>query len=135
MTNHSVIFAYQKIKQIFDINFTILMFGSLYGLRANNFNTIHKFIKQGIKNKKIERVGNGAEIRNYINVKDAAKICVEILKKKYANQYYNIMGKEKMTVGFGLGMFGYSMVCLIIGLTIVYIVLKNLKWLMILKIY
>jgi hypothetical protein len=32
-----------------------------------------------------------------------------------------------MTVGFGLGMFGYSMVCLIIGLTIVYIVLKNLK--------
>ena len=32
-----------------------------------------------------------------------------------------------MTVGFGLGMFGYSMVCLIISLTIVYIVLKNLK--------
>ena len=36
-------------------------------------------------------------------------------------------GEKKMTVGFGLGMFGYSMVCLIIGLTIVYIVLKNLK--------
>ena len=32
-----------------------------------------------------------------------------------------------MTIGFGLGMFGYSMVCLFIGLTIVYIVLKNLK--------
>ncbi len=32
-----------------------------------------------------------------------------------------------MTIGFGLGMFGYSMVCLIIGLTIVYIVIKNLK--------
>ena len=32
-----------------------------------------------------------------------------------------------MTVGVGLGMFGYSMVCVIIGLTIVYIVLKNLK--------
>ena len=26
-----------------------------------------------------------------------------------------------MTIGFGLGMFGYSMVCLLIGLTIVFI--------------
>ena len=32
-----------------------------------------------------------------------------------------------MTVGFGLGMFVYSMVCLMIGLTIIYIVLKNLS--------
>ena len=32
-----------------------------------------------------------------------------------------------MTAGYGLGMFGYSMVCLAIGLTIIYIVLKNLK--------
>ena len=32
-----------------------------------------------------------------------------------------------MIIDFGLGIFGYSMVCLIIGLTIVYIVLKNLK--------
>jgi len=32
-----------------------------------------------------------------------------------------------MTFGFGLGMFGYSMVCLIIGLTIIYFVIKNIK--------
>ena len=32
-----------------------------------------------------------------------------------------------MTTVYGLGMFGYSMVCLVIGLTIIYFVLKNLK--------
>ena len=32
-----------------------------------------------------------------------------------------------MTAAYGLGMFGYSMVCLVIGLTIIYFVLKNLK--------
>ena len=32
-----------------------------------------------------------------------------------------------MTAAYGLGMFGYSMICLLIGLTIIYFVLKNLK--------
>ena len=82
----------------FNINYTILRFGSLYGLRANYFNIILKFIVQGIKNRTIERVGNGKEIRNYINVKDAAKISIQILDKKYANKYFNIVGKEKISV-------------------------------------
>ena len=82
----------------YKLNYTILRFGSLYGLRANNFNAIHQLILQGIKYKKIIRDGDGTEIRNYINVKDAAKICVEILKKNYINKYYNIMGQEKISV-------------------------------------
>jgi len=32
-----------------------------------------------------------------------------------------------MTTEFALGMFGYNMICLMIGLTIVYFILKNLK--------
>ena len=32
-----------------------------------------------------------------------------------------------MTAGFGLGMFAYNMICLLIGLTIIYFVIKNLK--------
>ena len=82
----------------YNVNYTILRFGSLYGLRANYFNAIKKFVIQGIKKRIIKRDGDGMEIRNYINVKDAAKICVDILKKKYVNKYFNIIGKEKMTV-------------------------------------
>ena len=88
----------EEYSKAFNIDFNILRFGSLYGLRANGFNTIHNIIEQGIKEKKIERDGDGMEIRNYINVVDAAKICIELLKKKYANKYFNIAGKEKISV-------------------------------------
>ena len=33
-----------------------------------------------------------------------------------------------MTAGFGFGMFAYNMVCLMIGLIIIYIVIRNIKW-------
>ena len=88
----------ENYSSMFKIKYTILRFGSLYGLRANYFNAIQKLILQGIKNRKIEREGNGLEIRNYINADDAARICVKILNKKHINKHYNIMGKEKMTV-------------------------------------
>jgi len=32
-----------------------------------------------------------------------------------------------MTVGFGVGMFAYNMICLMIGLIIIYYVINNLK--------
>ncbi len=32
-----------------------------------------------------------------------------------------------MTVSYGLGMFGYNMVCLLIGLVIIYYVIRNIK--------
>ena len=88
----------EDYSQKYNLNYIVLRFGSLYGSRANNFNSIHKLIYQGIKYKKIEREGDGLEIRCYINVKDAAKICAEILKKKYTCEYFNIEGKEKVSV-------------------------------------
>jgi len=36
-------------------------------------------------------------------------------------------GVRIMTVGYGLGMFGYNMVCLLIGLIIIYYVIRNIK--------
>ena len=32
-----------------------------------------------------------------------------------------------MTVGYGLGMLGYNMICLIIGLAIAYYVINNIE--------
>ena len=57
----------------FNLNYTILRYGSLYGIRANNFNFISNIIKQALLDKEIIRKGDGQEIRDYINVIDAAK--------------------------------------------------------------
>ena len=32
---------------------------------------------------------------------------------------------EEMTVGYGIGMFGYNMICLLIGLLIAYYIINN----------
>ena len=51
LTKRSCESLIEEYSKKFNIDFIILRFGSLYGLRANNFNTIHKFIKQELKTK------------------------------------------------------------------------------------
>ena len=80
----------------YNFKFICLRFGSIYGERANSFNTIQNFIKDAIYKKKIIRKSDGNEIRNYIHVLDASKLCFEVLKKKYSNSYLNIYGPKKV---------------------------------------
>ncbi len=80
----------------YNFQFVILRFGSIYGGRANKFNTIRNLILEGIKKKKIMRESDGSEERNYINVLDVSKLCIEVLKSKYTGGYFNIFGPKKM---------------------------------------
>ncbi len=86
---------YQKIYQL---NYTILRYGSLYGPRANHFNFINNIIRQAIKEKKIVREGNGQELREYIHIKDAARASVEILSPEFANANIMITGTKSMRI-------------------------------------
>ena len=79
----------------YNFEFVTLRFGSIYGPRANKFNTINNFILDGIKNKKINIKSNGSEIRNYIHVKDVSKLCTKVLKTCYSGKYFNIVGPKK----------------------------------------
>ena len=79
-----------------NFKFICLRFGSIYGERANSFNTLQNFIKDAVKRKKIIRKSKGNEIRNYIHVLDAVKLCVKVLDKSYSNCYLNIFGPKKM---------------------------------------
>ena len=88
----------QEYQKEFDLDYTILRFGSLYGQRANKFNAINDFLTQALKNKIIVRRGNGEEIREYIHVKDAARLSVQALEGKYKNQYLIITGNQKIKV-------------------------------------
>ncbi len=82
----------------YNLDYTILRFGSLYGSRANEFNGIKNFLMQAIKNKKIIRQGNGEEIREYIHAKDAARLSVKALHKKYKNKHLIITGNQQIKV-------------------------------------
>lgn len=90
-----IIENYQKI---YNLNYTILRYGSLYGPRANHFNFINRIIIQAIKDKKIVREGNGQELREYIHIKDAARASVEILSDNFKNANIMITGTKSMRI-------------------------------------
>jgi len=82
----------------FDLDFNILRFGSLYGPRANQFNSINDFLLQALKYKKIVRRGDGEEIREYIHVKDAAQLSVDALDNRYKNKHLIITGSQQIKI-------------------------------------
>jgi UDP-glucose 4-epimerase len=86
---------YQKI---YNVNYTTLRYGSLYGPRANHFNFINRIIVQAILENKISREGNGEELREYIHIKDAARASVEILAPEYKNSNIMITGTKSMRI-------------------------------------
>lgn len=88
----------QDYNNEYHLPYTILRYGSLYGPRANKHNWIKKAITQALRENKITRKGDGEELREYINVKDAACLSVDILKPEFENQAVNITGNQQLKI-------------------------------------
>lgn len=89
----------EDYNKLFGLPYTCLRYGSLYGDRADERNSIFKFIKQALTEKKITYHGTGEELREFIHVRDAAQISAEILKPDFENQNVILTGNEKMRYG------------------------------------
>ena len=59
---------------------------------------INNAIKKALKGEDIIKDGDGKEIRNYINVLDAARLTTKLLSNKYINKNVNIFGNESKRV-------------------------------------
>jgi UDP-glucose 4-epimerase len=79
------------------LDYTVLRYGSLYGPRAQPWNGLKKYITQAVIDKKINYPGTGNEKREYIHVRDAAKLSVEALAEEYKNQCLNVTGTQILT--------------------------------------
>ena len=88
----------EEYKTGYGLNYVILRYGSLYGTRSNNFNSIRDMLNQAIEKKEIIRRGDGEEIREYINVKDAAKLSVKVLEDDFINKHIIITGNQSMKI-------------------------------------
>ncbi|MDH5719787.1 MAG: NAD(P)-dependent oxidoreductase [Spirochaetia bacterium] len=82
----------------YNLDYTILRYGSLYGPRSDEKNGIYRFIKQALTEGEIHYYGTENALREYIHVEDAARLSVEILKPKYKNQHIVITGTEMLKV-------------------------------------
>jgi UDP-glucose 4-epimerase len=86
----------ENYAELYDLKYTCLRYGSLYGPRADSRNSIYKLIRQALEQQKIIYHGSGDELREFIHVQDAAKSSVQILEPAYENTYITLTGREKM---------------------------------------
>ena len=87
-----------EFKKSYKLNYTILRFGSVYGPRSDKNNGIRIILDKAISQKKIIYLGNKKAVRKYINVFDAAKACVEILKSRYENKCVVLTGQKSIKI-------------------------------------
>ena len=79
----------------YDLDYTIVRYGSVYGERADVSNRIYRLIRQALTEGKITFPGDGSEEREYIHGRDAGKLSVDILDPAYAGQHVILTGIER----------------------------------------
>lgn len=81
----------------FDLDYTILRYGSVYCERNFSNNYIFELIKTAIETGKINHEGDGEEVREYIHAADAARLSVDVIEDvKFSKQHLILTGMEKM---------------------------------------
>lgn len=85
----------ENYQQLHGLEYTCLRYGSLYGDRADERNSIYRMLTSAIREGRIHYRGTGDEIREFIHVRDAAEISVRVLGDEFANQHVVLTGTEK----------------------------------------
>lgn len=88
----------EKFSKLYNLDYTILRFGTLYGTRSDLSNGLNKIINIAIKKKYIVYSGSNRAYRKYIRVNEAAEICVASINEKFKNKCLNITGQKLIKV-------------------------------------
>jgi UDP-glucose 4-epimerase len=96
----------ENYRNIYSVPYTILRYGSLYGERGDERNSIYRLIKEALLYGRIIYHGTGDEVREYIHVKDAAKLSVQALEPEFENQHVILTGNLSMKYRDLLEMIG-----------------------------
>ena len=89
---------FEEYSKKYNLKFSILRYGSLYGPNSDETNGIYKILKDAVKKRKLEYIGNKKAQRRYIHVKDAAWASIQILSNKFDNKYINLIGTKNYTI-------------------------------------
>ena len=82
----------EEYNRLHGLNYTILRYSTLYGPRADKRNSIYRYLKQALDTSCIDCSGTGDEVRDYIHVKDAALLSIQILSDQFKNKPVVISG-------------------------------------------
>jgi len=94
----------QEYQRVYDMDFTIVRYGSLYGPRAPDSNSLRSILGQAIKDGVIRYEGSPDAVREYVHVEDAARASVSVLGNSYKNRTVVITGLESIRMSDLLAM-------------------------------
>jgi len=86
----------EEYQKCYGLDYSILRYGTVYGPRADKRNSVYRYLKQALEEARIFSSGYGEEMREYIHVRDAARLNVDILSDKHKNQHVIITGHHPM---------------------------------------
>ena len=81
----------------FDLDYTMLRYGSLYGPRAQQWNGLRRYVEQVVREGRLDYPGTGQERRGYVHVRDAARLSVDVLNEQHRNQAVTITGSQVLS--------------------------------------
>lgn len=93
----------------YGMKYNILRFGTLYGTRSDQHNSVYRFLKSALEKNKISLKSEGKEVREYIHVVDAARICLKIAEEGLDNETLILTGHHRMRVSELLDMINEVM--------------------------
>ena len=106
-SNHGSIYAatkkccellIEKYAEEYNINYTFLRFGSVYGPGANDFNFVHNTLLKAIAGEELIYDGTGDEVREYIHINDAADLAFRVVGSEFYGNSYMITGSQKIRI-------------------------------------
>ena len=95
VSKHACELLIEEYQQHFGLDYSILRFGTLYGTRSDNSNSVYSLLNEALTSGGIKFFGSGNEVREFIHVSDAARICVELLNEKYNGETLILTGHHR----------------------------------------
>lgn len=88
----------EEYNRRYNLDYTILRYGSLYGPRSDEKNGLYRLVKQALVEGVVRYGGSKDSLREYIHVEDAAAATIDALSDAYKNQSIVLTGHEPMKV-------------------------------------
>ena len=88
----------EEYQKIYELDYTILRYGSLYGPRADESNGLYRVVKFALENGFVKYEGDVDAMREYIHVDDAARASVDAINDEFKNESVVLTGQEPMKV-------------------------------------
>jgi UDP-glucose 4-epimerase len=82
----------EEFQRRYGLDFTIVRYGTVYGPRSDERNSVYRLLHQALASGRIRSEATGDEVREYVNVRDAARLTVQLLGDEFRNQHTIVTG-------------------------------------------